>query len=423
MLNSIIGILNEFALFIKSPSEKEIDNNAKWLLIKTFFILFALDILIMSLLTTLIESFNVFGWVKIENHQLSILLDILPIWIVLILTVIILPLIEELVFRLPLRAKSNYFLRLIMIIMKKFNIGNPNILLEIWNKKYPFFFYSLTFIFSLIHIFNYDLATTMILMIPILILPQFVLSLFIGYLRVRFNFISGFLLHAIHNLLFISIALISIPSPSNKLIVDNHLYFLNIEEVERSNTSSLDLTVDSIRFNAINLKTIISTLTHKDEYLLEFEENSILKKHISLILRNKSNHILNKDSIVLNYLSSIYNFNLDSVKIPQKIYNLIVYDSLKLSKYSDYTKKGESRYTSSETLMTFENVTLEVIANELSRNYKLYFELVGYNHYFLNMELPNNDLKKLENILKAKYGIKLEQSQKEIDIIRVKFNK
>ncbi len=421
MLHSIINLIRDFIAFIKCPTDNEMNDYSKMFLLKTFLVLFVLDILIMVGLTALIDGFSKIGWIKIEEHQITLLLDLLPIWIVFILTVIVLPFIEEIIFRLPLRYKRNYFLRLLSYLFIGRKSDNSILIHEFWKNQYPIIFYLSIVVFALIHFFNYDLESTLIYLFPILILPQFVLGLFVGYLRVRFSFIYGFLLHAFHNSIFISIALLSLNDPINKLNIENNIFSIKIDEVNRTDTSSFDLHQDSIRFNGINLKTVILTLANKDEYLIDFEQNALLNRHISLTLKNKTNQSLNLDSITLDHLSRVYDFKLDSSKIKNKMYKLIVYDSLKLSKHSPKILTDTSRSTNSSTLMTFENVTLEVIARELSRNYKELFEITSKNDFHLFMKLPSNDIKQLENILKSDYGILLQQSEKEIEHINVKF--
>lgn len=422
MLQSFNQIMRDFISFIKSPSEQKIMDYPKMFLVKTFLAILVLDILIMAALTFLIDSFNEFGWISIENHQISLLLETIPIWLALLLTILLLPLIEEIFFRFPLRYNRNYLLRLLMKIKLR-NVENTNEIPEFWISKFPYIFYTSTIVFASLHLLNFDLQTTIIYLIPILILPQFILALFIGYLRLKFNFLSGFLLHSVHNSIFIVITLLTINNSVIKLDVDNNLFSLKIEEVNRKESSSFDIVRDSIRFEGINLKNIISTLTNKEDFLIEFEQNTKLKKHLSLIIKNKSNQNIDLSSIILNQLSKLYDFKIDSIKRTTKFYKLNVFDSLKLSKHSLRTTSDSSSTSNIGVLLTLDNVTLEVLARELSYHYKIRFEIADNNYYFLNMKLPNNNLRSLESILKQDYGINLEKSEKEIEHIYVRFNK
>ncbi len=422
MIQSIYNSIKDVLYFLKKPTDQENIIQSKSQIIKILLLLLVLDILIMAPLTALIETFSKFGWVNIENHQITLLLDILPIWVVLLLTIILIPFIEEIIFRLPLRFKRNYLLKLIIYIFHGKNSTITNSIQEFWNKKYAYIFYFSALVFASIHIFNYDLKSTIIYLLPILILPQFVLSLFIGYLRVRYNFMYGYLLHAIHNAFFITITLLSINTSVSKLNIDNEIYSLNIEEVKRGENSSFNTSEDSVQFTGINLKNIIATLTDKNEYLIDFENNAFLYKDIDLKFKKKSINNLNMDSIILAYLGDLYSFKLETIQKTKKIYSLHVNDSLKLSNHSAEKFSEVSRTTNSQTKITIENVSLEVLASELSRSYKMHFEVEKSFPQKLIMELPNGDFNKLENKLKTEYGIHLKQSHKQIEYLNVKFH-
>src|SRR5699024_5108010 len=106
---------------------------------------------------------------KIENHQVKLLMDLMPIWLVFFLTVIIIPFIEEIIFRLFLRFRRNYFLQIIISLFPQ----TKNPVSIFWNKKFGYIFYLSAIVFAFIHITNYDSNDNIIYLIPILVLPQF----------------------------------------------------------------------------------------------------------------------------------------------------------------------------------------------------------------------------------------------------------
>ena len=93
---------------------------------------------------------------------------------------IVAPIIEELLFRAPLTS------------FKK-------------PKSFKIAFYSFALLFGLIHITNYELSTKIILLSPILILPQLLGGGYLGYIRVRFGLRWSILLHATFNFLILNL--------------------------------------------------------------------------------------------------------------------------------------------------------------------------------------------------------------------------
>lgn len=419
MLKTIKNTLKDLSDFLKNPKDEQDVIQSKQQKAKRLFSLLVIDIPIVILLSMPIYYFAKLGWVEIENHQVKLLLELMPIGLVFFLTVVLIPFIEEIIFRLFLRFKRNYFLQIITSVSPK----TKTPILNFWNNKFGFVFYFSAIIFALIHITNYNSNSTIIYIIPILVLPQFIIGLFIGYLRVRYNFMLGYLFHAIHNAIFITAAFLSIEETSNqKLNLKTEKYTLNIEEVSRVKTSYIhNHNQDSISFIGTDFKSIISILTNKDYDLIESNDNSLLNKKITLNYRNNSSDSLNKDSLILKHLSDIYLFKIENKHRNQKVYNLVVQDSLQLYKHLSKTE-DEIKNTStsaSSTKIIFENTTLEQIAKNLSVSYKNRFEVKDEFSKEFNITLPNNNFSKLENTLKTDYGIYLKEIEKEVEYIYI----
>jgi hypothetical protein len=162
---------------------------------------------------------------------------------VFFLVVFLGPLIEELAFRLFFSEKKGVFFTgliffwffitniIIEIIVQIFNLNPENtpwlgflflaslifiiVLVVILNlliskeklanfikKNFNWFFYSISITFGLIHITNYtNLNLLLILLSPLLVLPQLLVGTAFGYIRVRFNFLTAFLAHSVYNFL------------------------------------------------------------------------------------------------------------------------------------------------------------------------------------------------------------------------------
>ena len=142
------------------------------------------------------------------------------------------PLFEELIFRLPLRFSArNLFIfigTLVVLIMNKnFNlyislgsglliayipfskVFSMNLLKKIENsyiKYYKYIFYLGAFIFGFIHIFNYEnLETIHLIIAPLIVINQIFMGFLLGFARVKykFGFLYGFFIHASINLIFL----------------------------------------------------------------------------------------------------------------------------------------------------------------------------------------------------------------------------
>lgn len=172
---------NELITYLKNPVLAKDKNTNISYRVEKFVHLFLISVataIILMLPLMLIEEM---GWVNMDNHAMSKLMEENSYGMILFLAVIIAPLFEELFFRAPLTLFKNGF-------------------------KYAFFI--LAVIFGLIHILNFEMTTNVMLLAPVLILPQTILGGYLGFIRVRFGLEWSILLHACYNLFFVGISLI-----------------------------------------------------------------------------------------------------------------------------------------------------------------------------------------------------------------------
>ncbi len=149
--------------------------------------------------------------------------------------IIVAPIMEELIFRLPLRISSFSFSIsisiLILVITKSLVcpiIGYEFYLLAIpvtfllnaffshkkspfakikafWGSHFKYIFYSFSIIFGLLHLFNFEeIFWWMIVFSPLITLPHIIMGLFLGFIRMNFSFLHALVFHATIN--FISSA-------------------------------------------------------------------------------------------------------------------------------------------------------------------------------------------------------------------------
>jgi uncharacterized protein len=150
--------------------------------------------------------------------------------------VILAPLFEELFFRFPLNSPKwslgiivisifGYFLpKLLLLFLPKinqelltlfilsissmaFSVYEPSRKMKLnWKKHFKWVFYVVAFLFGMVHIGNFSLneiTWQWYFLLPFLVIPQLVMGLFLGYIRLRYGLLFSIIFHAFHNLIFI----------------------------------------------------------------------------------------------------------------------------------------------------------------------------------------------------------------------------
>ncbi|MEC4113130.1 CPBP family glutamic-type intramembrane protease [Myroides pelagicus] len=223
------AVWSDFITFLKKPNLRTVD--LTWV-DKTKFTLalWGVSLVFIVLLGSLIELI-----VEIpEPDMFDIALEKLGIPAFIAFVVLVGPLFEEIVFRSPLRFRvssliiSSLFLVLFIIGLLDSITGVLGYILlgvvaalffigvhfltkkkeqseQLYTRYYPYIFYGISLLFGYIHITNFeDISTRILLLSPLVIFPQFVLGLGIGYVRVRYGFWYGCLFHVVNNAIAIS---------------------------------------------------------------------------------------------------------------------------------------------------------------------------------------------------------------------------
>lgn len=148
------------------------------------------------------------------------------------LAVIVAPLIEEIIFRFPLKYRRGALVYggivvgmlgtgiamnvgmifktaafvgtgvgiLSYALMLYMNTGEEK-LDQLSKKLFPFLFYASALVFAFAHISNYELPADRWYITPALVMPQFFLGLMLGYARIKYGLWAAIFLHALNNLL------------------------------------------------------------------------------------------------------------------------------------------------------------------------------------------------------------------------------
>lgn len=173
---SLSSVWQDLVAFVKSPRLDPLSTSFLEQPKKVFPYLLALDFLLMIPLSGIIGLMGV----EEMDHKLIEMLD-QPLAL-FTMAVLFAPIVEEAFFRLPISL--------------------------LWNKRFKLVFWLFTTIFAIIHISNFG-ATVPFYLTPILVLPQFILGIMLGYIRVGWGFWYGVLFHALHNGILLSVAVLA----------------------------------------------------------------------------------------------------------------------------------------------------------------------------------------------------------------------
>jgi membrane protease YdiL (CAAX protease family) len=172
---------NELIAYLKNPVLVKDENTNTSYRLKKFFHLLIISILTSSIIMPLFGLIESSGLVDMNQHAMEELMEQFPKILIFFLAVILAPVLEELIFRAPLTLFYNqsYF--------------KPA-------------FYTFAILFGLVHITNFTITTNVLLLAPVLVLPQTILGGYLGFIRVKFGLAWSILLHASYNAFFILIS-------------------------------------------------------------------------------------------------------------------------------------------------------------------------------------------------------------------------
>ena len=425
MINSIKNTLFDLFQFLKTPKDQQDTNQTTSYKSNRLFSILIIDLVLAVVFMSLISFLEHFNFIDFENHKSNELMQ-LPTIVIILVGAFIIPFVEELIFRSYLRLKHNYLLQPILYITSFTGETNQEKIKAFiennWNKFYRCIFYISALIFALVHLFNFEDINEILLFLPILIAPQFIVGLLAGYLRVKFGLLWGFFLHGLHNLILLSLGLIFINGTIDKANIENKKFNLKIEEVNNGslNSKSSSFSSDSVYFKNFNLKTLISQLLEKEEKFIEFNSQKIEKQCVNLTFKKHLEDIDSRE-VVFKELQKAYEFNMTKSTRVNDVFYIQIKDSTKLKKHQQNTGGGSETVVNNKKFK-LNNINLNQLTRVLNSSYDqtFFFEGNSDNRYTLEFEKPN--FTSLENILYNQYGLTIETSKKEFEYIRIDFN-
>lgn len=202
----------ELISYLQKPVDQIASEQHVAVKIERLFGVLLIDLGVMVLLIGLLSALEALGLLPLEENMLPEMLEQFPVWQLLLLVVLLVPFLEELIFRAYLRFDRNLLFILILGVIgftgKENRARAETAIRRRWDAYYPTIFYLAAVIFGLVHISNYEMTSEVLWVAPILVLPQIVVGLLLGFLRVRYGLIWGFFLHALHNFAFLGIPLL-----------------------------------------------------------------------------------------------------------------------------------------------------------------------------------------------------------------------
>lgn len=236
------NVLHELLMFLRhpKPEAEKVSSRIKTarmllLLSWTFIVVFSLGIL----LAWLTSAIGFQGTNLVES-----LVDEENVIITIILAAVIAPAIEEVVFRLPLiqtaRNLAIALAALSVIVAARIQQLVPLLLLTaaipllahlyiqllskqtvhyavstIYARHYGKIFYTLAILFGSVHMLNYTNVQSGIAILPLLIIPQTVVGVMLGFIRIKYGFTYAVVFHGLYNGLLIVPALLATRSSEN----------------------------------------------------------------------------------------------------------------------------------------------------------------------------------------------------------------
>lgn len=128
-------------------------------------------------------------------------LDEMNVFVMLFFAVVIAPVFEELIFRLPLKWNRNVPGLLLHSVFPALQLK------KIWRRFYGAIFYVIALLFGLVHLLNYENEWNVLFIafIPIIVSSQILVGFVLGYVRNRLGFFWSVIMHAVSNFILLTV--------------------------------------------------------------------------------------------------------------------------------------------------------------------------------------------------------------------------
>jgi hypothetical protein len=457
VIKSLISII----AFLKHPVEEFADNYKIGTKIKWLFFLLLIDLILMYILIFFQNLPVKYGFIDNDQNLMVQRISKGNIYFLTLIVSVAAPIMEELIFRLPLRLKKYNFIPFILIVLLLNSLGIINhytnglswyyvlpvfitvlALIVVFTptyfskistylkSKYGWYFYFIALLFGFYHLINYRFTIQVLFFAPLLVLPQIVAGLLLGYIRIRFGFIWGILLHAIHNLLFILPVYLMMNSghPGQVLNISKDGYTIEIKEATPGILTERKIAPNEIILSG-TLKDVISNLTMRKTNNIGFDNRIKGEKWINVHFKNDSAYTSsNTDTaraLALQQILEKYNLKIESVEKWGGVYELSVVNQ---NLFQNCLSKGDSveklnyirNFYGKNDTIKLANTNSDYLRRALELNFGIFVENDIDKNLCFSADIPNGKIRDTAKFLETNYGIGLKRNRakKEFLIVR-----
>ncbi|GET32387.1 hypothetical protein PbJCM13498_12500 [Prolixibacter bellariivorans] len=295
-----------------------------------------------------------------------------------------------------------------------------------WRRNYARVFYISTILFGFYHLQNYTLTLTFLVLSPVFVSPQIFAGFNIGYLRVRQGFWWGFVLHGLHNVVFLLLpVLLFKPGLSGDKVFKDEMvmaypghvpapknYSLEISEVGKHRYNFCKVSPTGIDFERATVRLALAKLAIFRPEDVVFQDTAVANRVIDLHFtdRNKENMDDFKMSrrFVVQQLLKKYNLRAQLCFIP--VGNWVLYRSQFVKAEEDTAVLNEGDEVPSSVVL--KDATIRDLADKIEGLYPMKVNCLSENRTKYTWVIPKDSTEQLQRTLMENYGITLYQTKK-----------
>jgi len=413
MMNYKATVKN-FIDYLKDPIDEKEDESTVGNKIRTLINLFLFSLLAIYLYGILLAVLESIHWIDAGVNVNSSIVYRYTYLKLILLGVVIAPVTEELIFRLPLRYKYNYLFRwtaiLIVYIKHVDKATCEEKIKTCWDKYFKYFFYFIILIFGCVHFFNFSNYRNVWSWIIVLVFPQLIIGSILGYIRVRFSIIWSMGYHAFHNFVFFSFAFLNLLTLANYQF-ENHDYSFSMSKGSYTNTgeNSFKVVPGKVIFENYKLTDVLEiVLKRPSKYFLK---NGKGEMYVNINFLNKHNPSVTDTNlmIVSKNIQKAMKVKISSKLILKDVWELYIVDSIKYNKVVLPLLPVDIHFS------------LRRIGEFLDRqNKEIYIQSTDSIHqFYLNPNLKWAPFEVLKTSWKKQYGLGFRKIHKELEFINI----
>ncbi|GET20165.1 CPBP family intramembrane glutamic endopeptidase [Prolixibacter denitrificans] len=423
-----------------------------------FLVVLVVDIAISALLVWLVYQLRGVVAPDVKVHKIPISHQKWGLLKWSLLVTVFIPLLEELTFRTHLRPKKgNFVLSFIgllylngvlllvsihsldvrsniiavlvgLVLLATYLVFQRRIYIVIgrlWRRKSALVFYLTTILFGFYHLQNYTVTLTILILSPIFVLPQIFAGLNLGYLRVRFGFWWGFVLHGLHNAIFLLLPVLLFNSgmPRDK-IFDNEVvidypgnvaargkYQLTIEEAEGPVYNGSRVGRNGIDFKHATVRFASAKLARFRPEEVVFEDTAVANRVIDLHFTDRNKESMDDFKMarrfVFQQVLKKYNLKAQLFFVPAG--NWVLYRSQFVKAEEDTSALDEREEVPNSFVL--KDATIRGLADKIEELYSMKVNCLSKNRTKYTWVIPKDSTELLQRTLMGKYGVTLYQAK------------